>query len=139
MPKKESKEEKVDMKTGQTATLPKYSKEFSAEQEVIVGKQLEDYLRKRELLDPIVKAVSVDNIKDPIVYRRVFNAIYEFCEMNGISLEDPPIKPVYNTSEEQQAIRIKLESHWNRRGLFKIHEDAVSVANIKDPIRCVIL
>lgn len=133
------KESKVEMKTGQRVLFPRFSKELSAEQEVLVGEKLADYLRKHELLDPLVKAGSVDNIEDPIVFRRVLNAIYEFCKINDLSLEAPPTKtePVYidqRTPEEQKAIGIKLESHLKKHGLFKILMDAGSVDNIKDPI-----
>lgn len=76
----------VDLMPAKIISLPRYSKELSTEQEVIVGKKLKDYLRERELLDPLVKAGSVNNIEHPIVYRRVLNAIYEFCMINGISL-----------------------------------------------------
>jgi len=69
---------------------PKYSKLLTPNEKKIIGQELELYLKKRELLGILQHAGSVDNIQDPIKYRKVFNAIYEFCLKNNISLDDPP-------------------------------------------------
>jgi|HubBroStandDraft_4_1064222.scaffolds.fasta_scaffold670449_1 hypothetical protein len=85
------KPEPIKTNDEKLSDLPKrYSKTLTPSEEEIVSKELALFLKDRGLLDLLQKAGSVDNIQDPIDYRRVFNAIYEFCLKNNISLDDPP-------------------------------------------------
>ncbi len=70
---------------------PRFFDEFRPEHTAQFAEELEVYLKQRGLLGPLVKAGSVDNIKDPIIYRRVMNAIQEFADYKHVCVEDPPI------------------------------------------------
>ncbi len=88
--KTKPKPEPIKTNDEKLSDLPKrYSATLTSSEKEIVGKELELFLKDRGLLELLQKAGSVDNIQDPIHYRRVFNAIYEFCLKNNISLDDP--------------------------------------------------
>lgn len=94
------KPEPIKRNDEKLSDLPKrYSKTLTPSEKEIVGKELEQFLKGQGLLEILQQAGSVGNIQDPIHYRRVFNAIYEFCLKNNISLDDPP--------EEKASLKMK--------------------------------
>jgi hypothetical protein len=71
-----------DSKKGQKKNMDN----LSSEEKRKIGVKLEKWLKDREALQPLILAGSVDNIDDPIMYRRVLESIYQFCLREHIPL-----------------------------------------------------
>ncbi len=122
---------------------PRFFKEFKQEHHAQCAKDLKSYLKQRGLLEPLLKAGAVDNIEDPIIYRRVMTALEKFADYNHISVEDPPpvlggykyprfskeFKPEHDAQYAKE-----LKSYLKEQGLFEPLLKAGSVEDIKDPI-----